>query len=700
MKYIFIIIFIFTGCSIKTDNIYLKLPSLFSDGVILQRDTTISIWGFSKPNSNINISTSWGVTLKEKSDSFGNWKVLINSGKAGGPHEIEINSVNEEIKIRDILFGEVWLAAGQSNMEMDFDYCCNTTDSSAYEINSANYPNIRMFNVKKNLSYDEINDLDGSWISAEGDQITDFSAVGYFFAKNLHHNLNIPVGIIHASWGGSRTEAWTSHEVLSKIEEYQDSFDKLKFESVQNEKLRKFLTRYTSKPMPSTSWDLFLGEFIRNKKPSINYLDYFIDDWRSSDSLGKEIIKGEKDVQNWLVVKSRDEIETYINSKDFIGAVLFKNQFIIENVEENIFLEINPGKDIKWGLLEYDIFINGYKIFSTLIDIDLKDYKFNKEIRTVEIAKNFLKNGKNKIFVRNIGQPSLGTFHLKSINNNKTIKLQNWELNILGEEFFQIDNYVYPYTSLYSYEDKNIDFSKRPKKTYLTHNTSGSIYNGMLNPLIPFTIQGVIWYQGESQIGTGDPKFRKYSKLMPLMVEDWRKKWGSNFPFYFAQIAPYFNYQGMLPYFQKVQSNLTKVIPNSEIIVLNDIGENYDIHPSNKHDVGFRFSQVALKNNYGFDITASGPIYSHIKVKKDKINIFFTSDKLELKIDPNSNSSFEIAGKDKNYYNASVKLFDNYIEAFSDSVLNPSYIRYAWSDTASATLFNEDGWPASLFSNE
>lgn len=700
MKYISIIILIFTGCATKNENVYLKLPSLFSDGVILQRDTTISIWGFSKPNSNLNINTSWGVTLKEKSDSLGNWKVLINSGKAGGPHEIEINSVNEEIIIRDILFGEVWLAAGQSNMEMDFDYCCNTTDSSTYEINSANYPLIRMFNVKKNLSYDKINDLEGSWVSAEGDQITDFSAVGYFFAKNLHHNLKIPVGIIHASWGGSRTEAWASHEVLSNIEEYHDSFNKLKFESVQNAELRQFLNRYTSKPMPSSSWDLFLGDFTRNKKPNISYLDYFMDDWRSSDSLGKDIISGEKNTHNWLMVKSKDEIEKYINSKDFIGAVLFKNQFMIEHVEENIFLEINPGKDIKWGLLEYDIFINGFKIFSTLIDIESKDYKFNKEIKTVEITKDFLKNGKNQIFIRNIGQPSLGSFHIKSKNKNKTIKLQNWEINILGEEFFQIDNYVYPYTSLYSYEDKNIDFSKRPSKTYLTHFTLGSLYNGMLNPLIPFTIKGMIWYQGESQIGTGDPKFREYSKLMPLMVEDWRKKWGNNFPFYFAQIAPYFNYQGMLPYFQKVQSNLTKVIPNSEMIVLNDIGENYDIHPSNKHDVGFRFSQVALKNNYGFDITASGPIYSHIKVKKDKINIFFTSDKLELKIDPNSNSSFEIAGKDKNYYNASVKLFDNYIEAFSDSVLNPSYIRYAWSDTASATLFNEDGWPASLFSNE
>jgi sialate O-acetylesterase len=254
--------------------------------------------------------------------------------------------------------------------------------------------------------------------------------------------------------------------------------------------------------------------------------------------------------------------------------------------------------------------------------------------------------------------------------------------------------------SLYNYEGRDVDFSKRPKKTYLTHRTVTSLYNGMLNPIIPFTIKGLIWYQGESNVEIGGPNFKSYKKLMPLMIEDWRKKWGSNFPFYFAQIAPYFNYQGMLPYFQNIQKKLAKAIPNSEMVVLNDIGEYYDIHPSNKHDVGFRFSQLALKNNYGFNVTVSGPIFSHVKNADNKINIFFTSDNLKLKIISNSTSGFEIAGSDKKFHNATVKIIDNYIEAFSDSVYNPVYVRYAWSDTASATLFNEDGWPASLFSNE
>ena len=102
------------------------------------------------------------------------------------------------------------------------------------------------------------------------------------------------------------------------------------------------------------------------------------------------------------------------------------------------------------------------------------------------------------------------------------------------------------------------------------------------------------------------------------MIEDWRKRWGSNFPFYFAQIAPYFNYQGMLPHFQNVQSKIAKVIPNSEMIVLNDIGENYDIHPSNKHDVGERFARLALSKQYGFNLISSGPLYKGSKTNNDR----------------------------------------------------------------------------------
>ena len=695
-----ILIFLFSfGCTNYNPKV-LSVSSLFSDGVILQRDTTVTIWGSANPNTSLEFESSWGVSPKTKSDHNGKWNILIKTENAGGPHWLKIKSSREKILIEDILFGEVWIAAGQSNMEMNFNYCCNTTDSSTYEIKSANYPTIRMFNVEKNLSYEPTNTLNGKWVSAIGDQIIDFSAVGYFFAKNLHQNLEIPVGIIHASWGGSTTEAWTSHGVLSSIEEYQDSYDNLKFESNQNTELKDFLYKYDSRPMPSSAWDLYLGEFLRKKKPSIGYLDWVMDDWKTFDSLGIEIINGYKKTDSWLMVESKDDIEEHLNSKDFIGALLLRNKFSLDNVKENIVLEVQSEKDINWGLLEYDIFINGFKVYSTLIDIDSKNYKFNKESKILDINSRFLIKGENQIIIRNIGQPILNPVYLKSKSRNTNIKLKNWELYILGEEFFQTGNYKYPYTSLYNYVDKNVDFNKRPIKTYLTHGTFGSIYNGMLNPLIPFTIKGLIWYQGESQINTIDKEFKLYSKLMPLMIEDWRKRWGSNFPFYFAQIAPYFNYQGMLPHFQNVQSKIAKAIPNSEMIVLNDIGENYDIHPSNKHDVGFRFSQLALKNNYGYDVIVSGPEFSHTKKVDDKINIFFTSDNLRLKIISNSTSGFEIAGSDKKFHNATVKVIDNYIEAFSDSVYNPVYVRYAWSDTASATLFNKSGWPASLFTNE
>ena len=697
MKYIFITFLIFTGCTIKTEDTYLKLPPLFSDGVILQRDTTVSIWGSSKPYSLIKINTSWGITSKKISDSLGNWRILMETGKAGGPHTIKINSINENIKISDILFGEVWLAAGQSNMEMDFNYCCNTTDNAVNEIKSANFPEIRMFNVKKKLSYNPSKEIGGSWVSAVHEQISNFSAVGYIFAKNLYINLDVPIGIIHSSWGGSRAEAWASSDVVSKVEEYKNALNKLESESIENENLKKYLKNFKSTPMPS-GWDLFLGEYTRKLEPSMDYINFFIDDWKAYDPVGLNIIENSLNNTNWVNLKSEKSINESLFSETFQGVVLFKNKFSLNSDNRDLILEINPNE--LFGLWEYDIFINKIKITNSIADIGRANYTFSKIPTKINIDNKFLKKGINQIIIRSIGIPTYGKIELMNSYSNKKIKLENWDMTVIGEEFFQIDNYSYPYMSLYNYEGRDVDFSKRPKKTYLTHRTVTSLYNGMLNPIIPFTIKGLIWYQGESNVEIGGPNFKSFKKLMPLMIEDWRKKWGSNFPFYFAQIAPYFNYQGMLPYFQNIQKKLAKAIPNSEMVVLNDIGEYYDIHPSNKHDVGFRFSQLALKNNYGFNVTVSGPIFSHVKNADNKINIFFTSDNLKLKIISNSTSGFEIAGSDKKFHNATVKIIDNYIEAFSDSVYNPVYVRYAWSDTASATLFNEDGWPASLFSNE
>ena len=168
----------------------------------------------------VTITSSWGNKVSTTSNEEGKWQTVLKTKKDPGPYSLDVKSGINSIQINDILIGEVWLAAGQSNMEMTFDYCCNTTDSSKEEISTANYPHIRMFNVKKNLSIKPLETVKGRWESAVGEGITDFSAAGYFFAKELHKKLNVPIGIIHSSWGGSRSEAWTSHDVLSNIKQY------------------------------------------------------------------------------------------------------------------------------------------------------------------------------------------------------------------------------------------------------------------------------------------------------------------------------------------------------------------------------------------------------------------------------------------------------------------------------------------------
>ena len=193
MQFLIFTLLLIISC---TDNVPRKLSvsNLFSDGVILQRDTTVAIWGYANPYDLIKIESSWGSISQTKSNGVGKWSARIKTDIAGGPHSIRINSSKEYISINNILFGEIWLAAGQSNMEMNFDYCCNSTDSSSLEIQAANYPELRMFNVKKHLSYNKTDDLHGSWVSAVGSQINDFSAVGYFFAKYLQKELMYLLG--------------------------------------------------------------------------------------------------------------------------------------------------------------------------------------------------------------------------------------------------------------------------------------------------------------------------------------------------------------------------------------------------------------------------------------------------------------------------------------------------------------------------
>ena len=686
---------IFLSCE-QDSSQRLTLCPLFSDGMVLQRDTIVSLWGQCDPDQLVTLNSSWGVSDSTRSDQNGDWIAKISTTNETGPHTLTIKSGEWAKEIRDVLFGEVWLAAGQSNMEMDFDYCCNTTDNAIQELANANYSMIRMFNVKKSLEYEPTRNVEGQWAMAVGNDMESFSAVGYFFAKRLHEDLGVPIGIIHSSWGGSTLEAWTSHDVLATLDEYEDDLSDLANDIKENEKAREWFSPYSSIALPSAGWDLYLHDYIKKKSPDIDYLGYFLDGWQELDEIGKERINDIDSDENWMPLDKQGTVDETFETTNFKGVALFRNQFQVHDVNASHMLTIEPEKNLPWGLWEYDVYVNSQKVASSLIDVKKDDYKFIKSNHTINIHSSILKSGENQLVLRIIGHPSMGDISIQT-SNGKQIKFDiGWECSLIAEEWYQLNDYKYPYTSLYFHGNHDVDYSSQPKKTIVSHGSLGTLFNGMMNPLIPYAIKGVIWYQGESNVGNGGPEFKSFDTLMPLMINDLRERWGRELPFYFAQIAPYFNYNGMSPYFRDVQRGLLR-IPNTGMVVTLDIGENYDIHPSNKHDVGERFARLALSDQYGKDIVASGPLLKSAKMNDGRVTVDFFHIGSGLVIDQSNRSAFELAGKDRKFLEATIINHGEYLEAYSEGISRPKYLRYAFSDTAYATLFNLEGLPGSSF---
>lgn len=208
---------VFFGQSITAQN-KLRLPSLVSDHMVIQQSEEISIWGWAEKKKNVEISASWNnFVISTQSNKEGKWKTKLDTPKAGGPHSITISSNKESITLENIMVGEVWLASGQSNMEMPIKgYASEPINGNNELILHSRNPNIRMFTVKRNSSPEPLEDCVGVWRESSPENSVDFSAVGYAFAENLNRVLDIPIGIIHSSWGGTPVEAWTQKEPMDK----------------------------------------------------------------------------------------------------------------------------------------------------------------------------------------------------------------------------------------------------------------------------------------------------------------------------------------------------------------------------------------------------------------------------------------------------------------------------------------------------
>jgi hypothetical protein len=277
------------------------------------------------------------------------------------------------------------------------------------------------------------------------------------------------------------------------------------------------------------------------------------------------------------------------------------------------------------------------------------------------------------------GNPEFLTILEEDAKNEKLYqeKLETYYLNLKNER-------------LTNNNDLSKTELKKPKKE--ANKTSYVLYNAMLHPLINYTIKGVIWYQGESNSG----KAKLYQTLFPAMVKNWRDDWKQgDFPFYYVQITPH---KGQTPEIRESQLLSLKVIPNSGMAVTTDVGDTNNIHPIDKQTVGHRLALIAFAKTYSQDkLVYSGPIYNHMKIKKDKIQLFFDYVDSGFKKTTENLKEFEIAGEDKIYHSAFAKIDGKTIIVSSEKVKNPKSVRFAWKAVPDPNLFNAENLPASPF---
>lgn len=640
--------FLFLGCGIPSKTTF-SLPSLFSDNMVLQRNATVQFWGTSVPKSEVSISTPWGV-FSEAADSSGAWQIGFPTPNESPSFNVDICTKNECIKINNIVLGEVWLASGQSNMEMPLkgwppsDPILNSEE----EIEQAGNYELRFFAVERDLSNIPLDDVRGKWMISDSISAANFSATAYFFAKELYKEFNVPIGIIDSSWGGTPVESWTGMNSLQQTELYDDTLENFSgFDSRLND-FEEWLAPLMYFPMPGAA-----STHLDWKELPFNDIEYANEAYDDSDWFNIELPGSYNDVFG----------DTKVN--DFDGIVWIRKTFYLNDLDDAYFLDLGLVDDMDFTYIN-GVFVGG---------------KFQAESfreKQYKIPEGLLKLGKNVISIRLID-----TMGAARVGKPISIKSSNNTINLAGS-WKAIPSAELYNNNFYRLDADYVKSSKRPDFIKVTPFTPTVLYNAMIHPLIPYTIKGAIWYQGESNVGFAD----EYETTFQAMIAGWRSQWGYEFPFYFVQIAPYDYANGLSAALRNAQFKSTATV-NTGIVSTLDLGNATNIHPANKMDVGKRLANLALGNNYGIDgrLRASKPT-SIIRTGNNLEVRFDCQDGGRVSVKPNTNE-IEISADNITYHPAKVVADGCSIRISSPKVRNPKYVRHAWSDTSTGSIVNE-----------
>jgi sialate O-acetylesterase len=620
------------------------LHPLFSDHMVLQRDVKVPIWGWATPGTKITVAFA-RQTKTAAAGPDGKWMVHLNRmAVSSEPRVITVTSSekNQTISIQDVLVGDVWLCSGQSNMEMGIGACNATND-----IAQASFAQIRLLTVPRLIATSPMQTLQCRWLPCSPDTVMQglwggFSATGFFFGRELNRQLNIPIGLIHSSWGGTVAEAWTSPEGLQPL----GDFDKRLEQVVASSKGAK------------VDYDAQYENWCHKNDPGT------IQGWARPDL----------DSTAWKTVRMPQAFEQ-AGLPDFDGIVWFRHAFELPAgwAGQTLKLGLGPVDDID------TTFVNGVKVGQ------MNRYDLN---RVYSVPAEVLKTGANVISVRVLDTGGAGGF----VGTPEQMFLNtaagaDAALSLAGD--WQMRD--------------SVPLSKLPAPPTTADSNNPNVvtvlYNGMIAPLLPFAIKGAIWYQGESNAD----RAYQYRRLLPAMIGDWRRQFEiSDFPFYIVQLAAF---QATQPQprendwaeLREAQAITARTVPHAGLAVAIDIGEANDIHPKNKAEVGRRLALCALAQTYGKKIEFSGPWYKSMKIEGHSIRISFDHANGGLLAKGPELNGFAVAGEDHKFIWANAVIDGKQVVVSAPSVENPAAVRYAWDINPVCNLYNQAGLPAVPF---
>lgn len=624
-----------------------KLPAVFGDNMVLQRNSEVAVWGWAEPGEEVSVAPGWrDRAATTRAAGNGEWKVTILTSEPGGPHVIFVQGKNE-IVLNNVMVGEVWICSGQSNMEMPIDNVGPGYEGVVNyeeELASAGFPDIRLFNVERRYSPAPQNDCKGLWQICTSDTVGGFSAVGYFFGRRLHEALDVPIGLIGTNWGGTPAEAWTSEATLEKMPYFATALEDIRTARADAEQLEPSFQE------KMVNWRKSLDEADMGMREQWMAVDF-------DDSAWEEMTLP----QNW----------DHAGLAEFDGFVWFRTTVEIPAgwSGKALLLELGPidDMDVTW--------FNGTRVGG------IEELYHWQTPRQYTIPEDLVHPGANVIAVRIHDTGGLGGIYGKPEQLRIHPPEADDAVSLAGEWRYM----------------KGVDASElaaMPMPRRIHNEFATVLYNGMIAPLVPFGIRGAVWYQGESNCS----RAYQYRVLFPAMINDWRMNWEQgDFPFYYVQIAPY-KYSTELVAAELREAQLMALsVANTGMAVTTDIANLYDIHPRNKQDVGNRLALWALARTYGKDLVCSGPLYKDMAIEGSKIRIRFDHVGGGLAARDGELTHFAVAGADQSFVPAKAQIDNDTLLVSSEEVAEPVAVRFGWSNTAEPNLFNAAGLPASPF---